>query len=100
MARPVTLVTGQWADLPLEELACKAASWGYDGLELVCRRNYIDVDKAAADADYCRGQLEILKKNDLCLFAISTHAAGQLVCDPNDDSLPDMFAPPECAGDA
>ena len=34
MARPVTLFTGQWADLTLEELAEKASGWGYDGLEL------------------------------------------------------------------
>ena len=100
MTRPVTLVTGQWADLPLEELAAKAASWGYDGLEMVCRGDYIDVDKAAADADYCRGKLEILKKNGLSVFAISNHAAGQLVCDPNDDSRTDIFAPGKCAGDA
>jgi len=38
MARPVTLVTGQWSDLTLDELAEKAAGWGYDGLELSCRQ--------------------------------------------------------------
>ena len=36
MPRPVTLFTGQWADLPLEEVARLASSWGYDGLELAC----------------------------------------------------------------
>jgi sugar phosphate isomerase/epimerase len=36
MARPVTLFTGQWADLPLEELAPLAKDIGYDGLELAC----------------------------------------------------------------
>ena len=36
MARPVTLFTGQWADLPLEELAKKCGEWGFDGLELAC----------------------------------------------------------------
>lgn len=34
MARPVTLFTGQWADMPLEELAPLAKEMGYDGLEL------------------------------------------------------------------
>lgn len=34
MSRPVTLFTGQWADLPFEEICRKAASWGYDGLEI------------------------------------------------------------------
>lgn len=36
MARPVTLFTGQWADLPLETLCVKAKGFGYDGLELAC----------------------------------------------------------------
>ena len=35
-SRPVTLFTGQWADLPLALLAEKASEWGYDGLELAC----------------------------------------------------------------
>ena len=33
MARPVTLFTGQWADLPFETMCAKAAEFGYDGLE-------------------------------------------------------------------
>jgi sugar phosphate isomerase/epimerase len=32
--RPVTLFTGQWADLPIEELAPLAREMGYDGLGL------------------------------------------------------------------
>ena len=28
--RPVTLFTGQWADLPFEEMCRLAAGWGYD----------------------------------------------------------------------
>lgn len=34
MSHPVTLFTGQWADLPFEEVARLADSWGYDGLEI------------------------------------------------------------------
>ena len=49
MARPVTLFTGQWADLPLEELAEKAAGWGFDGLELACWGDHFDVDEALSD---------------------------------------------------
>lgn len=100
MARPVTLFTGQWADLPLETLAEKAASWGYDGLELACWGDHMDVDKAATDTDYCKQQMAILEKNNLKLFSISNHLAGQLVCDPNNDSRSDMFAPKETHGDA
>jgi len=46
MGRPVTLFTGQWADMPLEELAQKASSWGYDGLELACWGGHFDVNRA------------------------------------------------------
>ncbi|MEN6495970.1 MAG: sugar phosphate isomerase/epimerase family protein [Thermoguttaceae bacterium] len=100
MTRPVTLVTGQWTDLPLAELAPKAAAWGYDGLELVCRSGYIDVAQAAVSKDYCQERLGILKENGLRVFAISNHAAGHLVCDLNDDSRTDVLAPPDCAGNA
>ena len=100
MARPVTLFTGQWADLPLEVLAEKAASWGYDGLELACWGDHMDVFKAAEDLDYCAKQKAILAKHNLQLVAISNHLAGQLVCDPNNDSRSDGFAPADCAGNA
>lgn len=99
MSRPVTLFTGQWADLPLETLAEKAASWGYDGLELACWGDHMDVARAAVDLDYCAQQKAILAKHGLQLFAISNHLAGQLVCDPNNDARSDLFAPPETHGD-
>jgi sugar phosphate isomerase/epimerase len=99
MARPVTLFTGQWADLPLTTLARKAASWGYDGLELACWGDHLDVFKGATDKKYCRKQLDILAKNKLKLFAISNHLAGQLVCDLNNDARSDGFAPKEMARD-
>lgn len=100
MSRPVTLFTGQWADLPLETLAEKAASWGYDGLELACWGDHMDVDRAAVDKDYCQGRHDLLAKYGLKTWAISNHLAGQLVCDLNNDSRTDMFAPPETHGDA
>jgi sugar phosphate isomerase/epimerase len=98
MARPVTLFTGQWADLPLETLAEKAAGWGYDGLELACWGDHMDVDKAAVDLDYCKGRHALLAKYGLKTWAISNHLAGQLVCDLN-DARSDMFAPKETHGD-
>lgn len=100
MARAVTLFTGQWADLPLVELAEKAAEWGYDGLELACWGDHMDVNKAATDPAYCKQQLAILETFGLKCWAISNHLAGQLVCDLNNDGRTDMFAPDELAGDA
>ncbi|MGH3021249.1 MAG: sugar phosphate isomerase/epimerase, partial [Gaiellaceae bacterium] len=73
MARPVTLFTGQWADLPLEELAEKAGSWGFDGLELACWGDHFDVDQALADPRYTDTRWEILKRHGLECFALSTH---------------------------
>ena len=98
MGRAVTIFTGQWADLSLDKLAELMAGFGYDGLELACWGDHMDPNKAAVDKDYCKKQLDILKKNDLELFAISNHLAGQLVCDPN-DSRSDGFTPADCAGD-
>lgn len=98
MARPVTLFTGQWADLPLETLAAKAAQWGYDGLELACWGDHMDVSQAAGDQAYCRKQLDSLEQNGLNCWAISNHLAGQLVADPNNDERTDQFAPENLAG--
>jgi hypothetical protein len=77
MARPVTLFTGQWADLPLEEICKKVSEWGYDGLELACWGDHFEVDKALSDDTYCARKRELLEKYDLQLFAISNHLAGQ-----------------------
>ena len=81
MARPVTLFTGQWADLPLEELAKKAASWGFDGLELACWGDHFEVDKALAGKKYCKEKKEMLKDYGLKVWAISAHLVGQAICD-------------------
>ena len=85
MSRPVTLFTGQWADLPLTELAEKAATWGYDGLELACWGDHLDVLRAAEDPDYCVAQREMLQSHGLDVWAISNHLVGQAVCDQIDE---------------
>jgi sugar phosphate isomerase/epimerase len=100
MSRPITLFTGQWADLPLETVAEKAAAWGYDGLELACWGDHLDVNRAATDPDYAQGRHDLLAKYGLKCWAMSHHLAGQLVCDPNTDSRSDAFAPADCAGDS
>jgi sugar phosphate isomerase/epimerase len=85
MARPVTLFTGQWADLPLEELAAKAGSWGFDGLELACWGDHFEVDRALADDGYARTRREILEQHGLKAWAIGAHLVGQAVCDRIDE---------------
>ncbi len=99
MSRRVTLFTGQWADLPLADVAARAAGFGYDGLELACWGDHLDVGRAAADPGYCAAQRALLEAQGLGCWAISNHLAGQLVCDPNDERS-DAFAPAALAGDA
>ncbi|MFK7884523.1 MAG: sugar phosphate isomerase/epimerase family protein [Phycisphaerales bacterium] len=84
MPRPVTLFTGQWADMPLEVLAEKAAEWGYDGLELACWGDHFEVDRALSEDGYCRGRHDLLAKHGLKCWAISNHLVGQAVSDPID----------------
>jgi sugar phosphate isomerase/epimerase len=98
MARHVTLFTGQWADLPLAELVPMAKDFGFDGLELACWGDHLDVDRAATDQDYCDARKTLLAEHDLGCWAISHHLAGQLVCDPN-DARSDAFAPKATHGD-
>lgn len=81
MARPVTLFTGQWADLPFEEVAKLASEWGYDGLEIACWGDHLDVWRAVEDESYLRSRLDILDRHGLGVWAISNHLKGQAVCD-------------------
>ncbi len=85
MSRPVTLFTGQWADLPFAELARKAKDFGYDGMELACWGDHFEVDKALADDSYCQQKRETLESLDLQCHAISNHLVGQAVLDIIDE---------------
>ena len=85
MARPVTLFTGQWADLSLETLARKTGEWGFDGLELACWGDHFEVDKALESDSYVREKRDLLEANGLGCWSISTHLVGQCVCDPIDE---------------
>ena len=93
MARPVTLFTGQWADLPLEELCQKAVTFGYDGLELACWGDHFEVGKALADDTYCSRKRDLLEKYDLQLFSISNHLVGQAVLDRIDERHQSILSP-------
>lgn len=81
MARPITLFTGQWADLPFEEVARLASGWGYDGLEIACWGDHFEVDKALSDDGYIARKKEVLEKYGLRCWAISNHLVGQATCD-------------------
>ncbi len=93
--RPITLFTGQWADLPLAVLAEKAAAWGYDGLELACWGDHFDTVRATEEDAYPKAQRDLLDRHGLTVHAISNHLVGQAVCDPIDarhrEILPDRI---------
>jgi sugar phosphate isomerase/epimerase len=97
LARPVTLFTGQWADLPFETMCQKAKEFGYDGIELACWGDHFEVDKAQ-DKAYTDGRWETLNKYGLQCLAISNHLVGQAVCD-NIDERHKLIVSPSIWGD-
>jgi len=83
MARPVTLFTGQWADLTFEQLCEKSQDFGFDGLELACWGDHFEVEKA--DESYLKRKRDLLDNYNLKVYAISSHLVGQAVCDLIDE---------------
>ncbi len=96
MRKPITLASGQFGDLSLEELCKLASSIGYDGLELACHA-HIDVHKVLEDEEYLKNFWDTMNKYNLKVYAISAHLAGQCVGDVWDERL-DNFAPSSLAG--
>ena len=85
MPRPVTLFTGQWADLSLAELAPLAKAMGYDGLELACWGDHFNVQEALQSERYVADKRRLLEQHGLQCFAIGNHLTGQAVCDLIDE---------------
>ena len=82
MTRPITLFTGQWADLPFEEVVPARLRVGLRrpgdrllGRPLRRRRG------RSRTTPTSQGKLEILEKHGLKVCAISNHLNGQAVCD-------------------
>jgi sugar phosphate isomerase/epimerase len=98
MARAVTLFTGQWADLPLADLAAKCGTWGFDGLELACWGDHFEVDRVLAEDQYARDLRDLLGRHGLECWALGAHLVGQAVCD-RIDGRHQAILPPEVWGD-
>jgi sugar phosphate isomerase/epimerase len=81
MPRPVILFSGQWTDMPLVELAQRAAEWGYQGLELAAAGDHFETQRSIAEKDYCQERLDLLARHDLNLSVLSCHRVSQAVCD-------------------
>jgi len=96
MARKVTIFTGQWADMPIAEVAPLMKELGYDGLELASWGDHFNIEIAAESKDYCDDKHAFLAEHGLESFAISNHLMGQLTTDRLDERhnafVPDEFA--------
>ncbi|MDR2376386.1 MAG: sugar phosphate isomerase/epimerase [Treponema sp.] len=97
MARPVTIFSGQWADLPFETLCTKMKSFGYDGIEIACWGDHLEPRRAVSDPAYVEGRKATLAAHGLTCWAVSGHLIGQCVGDLWDPRL-DGFAPNRLAG--
>lgn len=99
MARPVTLFSGQWADLTFDVFCQKAKGFGYDGVEIACWGDHFDAEKALSDDGYVQSRWDILNKYGLRCFALSTHLIGQCVGDDPIDHRHKGILPPRLWGD-
>ena len=90
MARQVILFTGQWADLPLDELAQKASEWGYQGFEPACSGDHLEVQRALSEDGYVQKKLDLLSRNDLSVTVVAAHRLGQAVGDMVDSRHKDL----------
>ena len=81
MPRPILLFTGPWADVPLDALAGKAGDWGYQGLELCCWGDHLEVQLGLAESGYPAGRLELLARHDLQVPVVAAHKVSQAVSD-------------------
>jgi len=84
MARPITMITGQWGDMKADDLFAFMSSVGYEGAELACGGDHFDVQKALHEDGYCERKWEQLKKYNMSCWAISNHCLGQAVLDQID----------------
>ena len=93
MSRKVTLFTGQWADLPIDQLLPLVKKMGYDGVELACWGDHFEVDRALSEEDYIANLWNKLQNHDLTCYAISNHLVGQAVCDLIDERHQAILSP-------
>ncbi len=91
MARPITIITGQFGDVVSDELFPKMQEIGYDGLELACGTDHFDVRKCLDEPGYCEAKLAQLAKYNLKCWALSNHCVGQGVLDQIDQRNLDVI---------
>ena len=94
MSRAFTLFTGQWADLPLEDVCRLAHQWGYDGLELACWGDHFEVDRALREDGYLAGARPRWLRSCAAGPSPTTWSGGRSGDHPIDVRHPGHPAPP------
>lgn len=89
--RPITITTGQYGDIIFEDLCEIMSGIGFDGLEIACN-SHLDAHQFISDEKYSENILHTLEKNNLKVWALGAHLAGQCVGDQWDSRL-NNFAP-------
>jgi sugar phosphate isomerase/epimerase len=77
----VILFSGAWSDLALEDVAQLTADWGYQGLELCCWGDHLEIQRALAEPDYCQKKIDLLARCEITVGVLGGHRVGQAVCD-------------------
>jgi sugar phosphate isomerase/epimerase len=91
--RPITIFTGQWADLSFDEVCKIFSNMGYEGVEIAAWGKHLDSRRAAEDKEYVNEIKATLDKNNLKAWAIGMHLTGQLVGDVIDKRHKGFAAP-------
>ena len=98
MARPVTLFTGQWADLPLADLVGRAGALGLRRRRARLLGRPLLRRSGGRRPGYAKEQRDLLERHGLGCWAIGAHLVGQCVADPI-DARHQRILPPEIWGD-
>jgi sugar phosphate isomerase/epimerase len=98
MPRPVILYSGTFWDQPLEQLAARAAEWGYAGFELAVGEHHLQIQRASEDESYCSRRLELLNQYDLHAPVVAAFRVSQIIGDRIDERHRSL-APPHVWGD-
>ena len=92
MKRPINICSGQFGDMPLEDLCREMNALGYNGFEIATQA-HVDVNRIVSDEKYREEFKATLAKYDMQIGALSAHLAGQCVGDNWDTAGAGVLCP-------
>lgn len=87
MTRPLILMSGPWADVPLEELSGLAGEWGYQGMELCTWGNHLDILRSMEDDSVVQEIIDQFSRFELSVPVLAIHRISQAINDYPDSLL-------------